>query len=96
LSPIQFVDALLRSGVGLSGVNLEFGTGYRPRGAAQRDLLDFSRLIDHWSQLGVPLYVTLAFPSAAGEDPLARSDLEVETSSVPGAWTEHQHFLDAL
>jgi hypothetical protein len=88
LSPIQFVDALIRSGVGLSGVNLEFGVGYRPRGAAQRDLLDFSRLIDHWSLLGVPLHVTLAFPSATGEDALARSDLEVENTNLKDTWTE--------
>lgn len=89
LSPLQFVDALIRSGVGLSGVNLELGMGYRPRGSAPRDLLDFSRLIDHWSQLGVPLHVTLAFPSATGDDPLARSDLEVECSYSNHMWDEN-------
>ena len=30
--------------------------GYRPRGSLLRDLLGFSRLIDVWSQLGVPLH----------------------------------------
>ena len=64
LSPLQFVDALVRSGVGLSAVNLEIAVGYRPNGTASRDLHDFSRIIDRWSCLGIPLNVTLAFPSA--------------------------------
>jgi hypothetical protein len=88
LSPVQFVDALIRSGVGLSGVNLEFGVGYRPRGSAPRDLLDFSRLIDQWSQLSIPLHVTLALPSAVGDDTLARSDLEVDSSYSTHMWNE--------
>lgn len=87
LSPFQFVDALVRSGVGLTGVNLEFGIGYRPCGTAPRDLLDFSRLIDHWSYLGIPLYVTIAFPSAIQADPRAQSDLEVHDTGG-GNWTE--------
>jgi hypothetical protein len=63
LSPLQFVDALVRSGVGLSGVNLEVAIGYRPDGSASRDLHDFSRMLDRWSCLGIPLSLTLAFPS---------------------------------
>ena len=31
LSPLQFVDALLRSGVGLSAVNLEFGVKFNAK-----------------------------------------------------------------
>lgn len=83
LSPLQFVDALIRAGIGLSGVNLEIAVGYRPRGSAPRDLLEFSRLIDLWSSLGIPLYVTMAFPTASGSDPQAQSDLEVDE---PGRW----------
>ena len=38
LSPLQIVDALVRSGVGLSAVNLEVAMGYfRPGGSARRD-----------------------------------------------------------
>ncbi|HUG92438.1 MAG TPA: endo-1,4-beta-xylanase [Planctomycetaceae bacterium] len=78
LSPLQFVDALLRSGIALSAVNLEIAVGYRPRGSSQRDLLDFSRLLDLWSCLGIPLHVTLAFPSAVEADPGSKPDLEVD------------------
>ena len=88
LSPLQFVDALVRSGIGLSGVNLEIGVGYRPRGSASRGLLDFSQLIDQWSNLGIPLHVTLAFPSASGADPQSKSDLEVDVGHWKHDWSE--------
>ncbi len=78
LSPLQLVDALLRSGVGLAGVNLELAMGYLPRGSAHRDLLDISRLIDTWSVLGVPVHATLACPSNDEDDPLAGAEWEVE------------------
>lgn len=82
LSAFQFVDALVRSNVGLHGVNLELAFGYRPRGSLMRDLLGVSTLIDAWSQLGVQLYVTLALPSSIEPDPLAHPDLEVEHGSA--------------
>ncbi len=78
LSPLQLVDALLRSGVGLAGVNLELAVGYLPRGSAHRDLLDISRLIDSWSVLGVPIHATLACPSSSDDDALAGPEWEVE------------------
>jgi len=88
LSPLHFVDALLRSGIGLSGVNLEIGVGYKPRGSASRDVLEISRLIDIWSGLNIPLYVTLAFPSASGPDSQAESDLEVDSPGWKEGWNE--------
>ena len=78
LSPLQLVDALLRSGVGLAGVSLELAVGYLPRGSAHRDLLDLSRLIDSWSVLGVPIHATLACPSNNDDDALAGPEWEVE------------------
>jgi len=84
LSPLQLVDALLRSGVGLAGVNLELATGYLPRGSAHRDLLEISRLIDSWSVLGVPIHASLACPSSSDDDALAGSEWEVE----PRMWAK--------
>ena len=88
LNPLQFVDALARSGVGLSGINLEIAVGYRPRSTGSRDLLDFSQQIDHWSNLGVPLHVTLAFPSSDETDPELTSDLEVDAPQWKDGWSE--------
>ena len=84
LSPMQLVDALLRSAVGLAGVNLELAVGYLPRGSAHRDLLDISRLIDAWSVLGVPIHATLACPSSSDDDGLAGPEWEVE----PRMWAQ--------
>lgn len=81
LSPMHFADALVRAGMDLSAINLEIGVGYTPMGSPSRDLIDFSRLIDQWSVLGLPLQVTLAFPSAADHDPNQTTDLEVEPNS---------------
>ena len=64
LSPLQDVDALIRSGVGLSGVNLELAMGFQSEGSATRDLLECSRLIDAWTMLDIPIYITLACPSS--------------------------------
>jgi hypothetical protein len=87
LSPLQFVDALIRSNLGLTGVNLEIAMGYQPAGSLSRDLFSLSRLIDLWSQMGVQLHVTLACPSSMGADSKADADLEVTASAPTGSWT---------
>jgi hypothetical protein len=69
--PPQFADALLRAGLGLSGVMLEINVGYHPIGTLPRDLLEFSRQLDYWSILGVPLFLSLCAPSSGQDDPLA-------------------------
>ena len=88
LSPVQFVDALLRCGVGLGGVNLEIGIGYCNRGSASRDLLDFSRMIDMWSSLEIPLQVTLAFPSSSNPDPQSSAEIEIDSNGWKSPWSE--------
>jgi len=87
LSPIHFADALVRAGLGLSAIDLEIAVGYRPRGTPSRDMLDFSEMIDRWCSLGLPLQVTLAFPSQSGPDPHARSDLEVDRDAWKLPWS---------
>ncbi|MFO1023293.1 MAG: endo-1,4-beta-xylanase [Planctomycetales bacterium] len=88
LSPLQFADALHRSGLGLGGINLEIAIGYQPSGTFSRDPLDFSRMIDEWSRLGLPLHITLAFPTSEEQDDLAAPDLEVTRPSWKQGWSE--------
>lgn len=71
LSPFQFVDAIIRSCMGLTGVSLDVNIGYSAEGCATRDLLSISRLIDQWSLLGVQIHVNLACPSATTQDKFA-------------------------
>lgn len=96
LSPLQLVDALLRSGVGLAGVNLEISIGYLPSGEMNRDLLDCSRLIDLWSTLGIPLFVTLAVPSNTAAEPQCLTELEVDPASgrTPVSETEQASWIE--
>lgn len=98
LSPLQFVDALHRSGVGLAGVNLELAMGYLPRGSARRDLIEISRLIDSWTVLNLPIHVTLACPSSGEDDPLSYPDWEVESRLWPAGCDEDSQavYLDRV
>lgn len=83
LSPLHFADTLLRAGLGLTAVDLEISVGYAAPGSWPRDLLEFSRLLDLWSCLSIPLYLTLAVPS--GEGPDARASRS--TAARRGVWS---------
>ncbi len=72
LTPLHFADTLVRGGLGLAGIGLELNLGYWPGGSVMRDPLEISRLVDRWSQLGVPLVLQLSMPSQDSADPLAR------------------------
>lgn len=71
ITPITFPDDLVRAGVRLSAVELEFRIGARPRGSLPRDLLDAARILDVFGMLGLHLEVSLSLPSADGPDPQA-------------------------
>ncbi len=81
--PLHFADALVRAGVDLSGLVLEVNLGYRPGCTLPRTPLEFSRHLDYWSLLGLPLYLALSVPSGDGDDPLARRSGTVP----PGTWS---------
>ncbi len=69
--PVHFADALVRADLGLAGVMLEINVGYSPGGTLPRDMIEFSRQLDYWALLGVPLHAALCVPSADQPDPLA-------------------------
>src|SRR5262249_11588622 len=77
-SPVLFADALIRSGLNLAALDIEVIMGVTPRGSYCRDLLEISRLLDLYALLGVPLRVTLGYPSSAQADADADQDLHVE------------------
>jgi hypothetical protein len=83
-SPFIFADTLIRTGLNLGALDLELVMGVTPRGSYSRDLLETSRLLDLYSLLGVPVTVTLGYPSATGADHLADPDLGVDA----GRWRE--------
>ncbi|HEY7308573.1 MAG TPA: endo-1,4-beta-xylanase [Gemmataceae bacterium] len=77
-SPFIFADTLIRSGLNLTALGIELVMGVTPRGSYCRDLLEISRLLDLYALLGVPLRVTLGYPSSAQPDANADPDLHVE------------------
>jgi len=64
VTPFGFADTLLRTGCRLDALELEMIMGIAPRGSYCRDTLELSRLLDLYVLLGVPLYVTMGYPSA--------------------------------
>jgi hypothetical protein len=102
LSPLHFADALVRGDLGLAGIGLDINLGYAPGGSEPRDVLEFSRQLDRWSMLGLPLLVALNIPSESGNDPLARSSARAVayggngqlSSATQLAWAEK--FLPVL
>jgi hypothetical protein len=86
-SPFVFADTLIRSGLNLAALDLEVVMGVRPRGSHCRDLLDTSRLIDLYSLLGVPLQITLAYPSSTDPDELANNETEIDAGTWRGGFS---------
>jgi hypothetical protein len=77
-SPFIFADTLLRSDLHLAALDLEVVMGIGSRGTYCRDLLDTSRLLDLYALLGVPLRITLGYPSTAGPDAMGDPELRVD------------------
>jgi hypothetical protein len=81
-SPFIFADTLIRSGLNLSALDIELVMGVTPRGSYCRDLLETSRILDLYALLGVPLRVTLGYPSSDGTD----QDADPELRVAAGRW----------
>jgi hypothetical protein len=83
LGPLHLADYLVRADIGLAGIVLEIAPGYSAPGSHIRDLFDFSRLLDLYSLLNLPLHITLAMPSSAEPDPVADPAVRVEAGQWP-------------
>jgi len=81
ISPLHFADALVRSGLGLAGLGLDFRINYGQDATLPRSAVDFGQLIDRWATLGMPLLVQLSVPGASGVDPLALAPQEILVAS---------------
>lgn len=81
LSPLHLGDYLTRVELGLAGVGLEIAPGLPSPGSHLRDLLDFSRLLDLYALLNIPLHVTIVFPSGVEPDSGSAGASESESGS---------------
>jgi hypothetical protein len=96
LGPLHMADALARADLGLSGIGLEIVPGFVPWGSPLRELFEFSRLLDLYARIDLPLHVSLAFPSHVADSPardLGRLDLRqwpaTPTPELQRQWAEH-------
>lgn len=80
--PLHFADVLIRSNIGLAGIGLEINLGYYPGGTLHRNAMEFSRQIDRWAMLGLPMMVALTVPSDNSLDKGARRPDQLS----PGSW----------
>lgn len=78
-SPFIFADTLIRAGLKLAALELEWFMGVTPRGSYCRDALDASRQLDLYALLGLPLQIALAYPSAE------TADAQADSSNTAGA-----------
>lgn len=72
LSPWQFADIIVRSGIPLTGFALQLDFACKPGRTMPRDLVEIERQLDLWASFGKPLVVSLssandAQPDRAGE-----------------------------
>jgi hypothetical protein len=83
LGPLHLCDYLLRSDLGISCIGIEVAPGFTGPGSHLRDLFEFSRLLDLYSLLNVPLHLSMAIPSASGPDPAADPGIQVDAAQWP-------------
>ncbi len=88
LGPLHLADSLARADLGLAGVGLEIAPGYTSPGGHMRNLFDFSRLLDLFALLNLPLHINLVAPSSDAEDPRADKDVRVDLTQWPTAPNE--------
>jgi hypothetical protein len=84
-SPFVYADTLLRAGLPFAGIELEWHFGAGARGSFCRDVLEASRLLDLYGLLGVPVHVSLGYPSSAALDAKADSGRSPEAA---GRWRD--------
>jgi hypothetical protein len=83
LGPLHLCDYLLRAELGLTGIAIEMAPGYSSPGSYMRDIFEFSKLLDLYSLLNVPLHIWMAVPSADGPDELADPVVQIESAQWP-------------
>jgi Glycosyl hydrolase family 10 len=87
-TPFIFADDLLRTGIKLAALELEFVMAISPRGSYCRDLLDASRVLDLYALLGVPIQATLGYPSSSATTEMADPDQRVNLGYWRGGYFE--------
>ncbi len=91
-SPFIFTDNLCRAGLNLAAIDIEIVMGSSPNGSFCRDMLETSRLLDLYAVLGMPLTLTLGYPSSKNQGELGDSEFGnwkgAKSHSTQADWAE--------
>jgi len=91
LAPWHYADALVRvDDLGISGFGLELNAGYWPGGTPHRPAFEYGKLVDQWSQLGLPLMVMLTAADRDDIDPKAAPNIAAELVTPPSGEPDPQ------
>jgi hypothetical protein len=83
IGPLHLADSLAKADLGLSGIGLEIAPGFLGAGSVMRSLNDYSRLLDTFALVNLPLHVTLVAPSSDADDPAADANAKLDLSQWP-------------
>ncbi len=94
-APFAFADALLRTGLEVSALELDLTPGAGPRGGLPRDPLDVLQLLEMFEPLNCPLDITFSAPLAGNsQTALATVETLIAAPSVRAlywdAWSDRQ------
>ena len=84
--PMLYAEMVAQAGINFEAFGLEIEQGVPARGGYTRDLFQISSLLDRFSAIGRPVFVTaLATPARHTPDPADRSEGKVDPA-VAGRW----------
>ena len=83
-SPFASIDSMSRAPVSFSALSLEAAFGYSPGGTYCRSLAEFSRMLDHFGEFGLPIWLKLFHPS--GEAAAGRNGDGRVCTGQAGVW----------
>jgi len=94
-APFAFADALLRTGLEVSALELDLNPGTGPRGGLPRDPLDVLQLLEMFEPLNCPLDITFSAPLIGNsQTALATVETLIAAPSVRAlywdAWSDRQ------
>lgn len=97
LSPLHLADSLVRADLGIAGIGVEFNIGYQPTGTAPREMVEYSRQLDRWAVLGLPVIAYLSYPSDASQNASGQRPVRAcSTERTPVAQAEFAEKLLTL
>ncbi|EAQ81247.1 hypothetical protein [Blastopirellula marina] len=97
LAPIHFAEEIVRANLGVTGVGVELNFNDCEGAIFPRDPFEVIRLLDQWGMLGLPLFVTLTFPSSRRFDKRAAHQIsDHESPTFPISRRRQRQFVESL